>query len=165
MEELERQTRSGSPNLIERVATFSGGEGKERALSSQSITADMDQESASITTQRSTTPATYRWMNLSYARILVEDGPLPENIRDQVNIIILPKISDARKIELSLIIEDDFADVVKGALTEDDFVEPIAQALKSMDKDKKFMLSKKNSSNHLIQQKVSLCSHRPRLGS
>ena len=112
----------------------------------------MDQVSASTTTQKSSTLATYRWMNLSYARILVEDGPLPENIRDQVNTIILPKSSDARKIELSLITEtfcDDFVDVVKGALREDDFVEPIAQALKSMDKDKKFMLSRKNGSYHL----------------
>ena len=168
LEELERQTESGPPNLEKRVATFSGGGGMKRPLSLQSSTADMDQESASITTQRSITPTTYRWMNLSHARILVEDDPLPENIRDQVNNIILPNISDGRKIELSLITKtfcDDFVDVVKGALSEDDFVEPIAQALKSMDKDKRFMLSRKLGSYHLILKRVSLCSHGPRLGS
>ena len=168
LEELERQTGSRSPNLIERVAAFSGGEGNKRPLSLQSSTGDMDQESASITTQKSSTLATYRWMNLSHARIFVEDDPLPENIRDQVNTIILPKISDARKIELSLITKtfcDDFVDIVKGALTRDDFVEPIAQALKSMDKDKKFMLLRKCGNYHLVQQRVSLCSHRLRLGS
>ena len=168
LEELERQTGSGPPNLMEPVATFSGKEGKKRPLSLQSSTADKEQESASITTQKSSTLATYRWMNLNHARIFVEDGPIPENIRDQVNTIILPNISDPRKIELSIITEtfcDDFVDIMKGALTGDDFVEPIAQALKSMDKDKQFMLLRKIGSYHLILQTVSLCSHRRRLGS
>ena len=101
LEELNRQIRSGSPNGMDRAVTSTGRGEKKRPLSLQSSTADMYQGSASITTQMSSTLATYRWKNLNYARIMVEDGPLPENIQTRVNAIILPQITDARKLELS----------------------------------------------------------------
>ena len=154
---------------MDRAAISPGRGGKKRPLSLQSSTVDMDQESASIRTQKSSTLATYRWRNLKYARIFVEDGPLPENIRSRVNKIIQPKITDeARKNELSLITEsfcNSFIVVMRGAFREDDSVEPIHHALTSMDKGNKFIFPRKTGSSHPIQQGVLFYSHRLRLGS
>ena len=154
LENLNRQIRSGSPNGMDRAVTSTGRGEKKRPLSLQSSTADMDQGSASITTQMSSTLATYRWKNLNYARIMVEDGPLPENIQTRVNAIILPKITDARKLELSSITEsfcDAFADIVTGTFGDDDSVAPIHHTLTLMDKGNNFMLPRKQSNSHLIQ--------------
>lgn len=146
LEELDRQTGSEPYTGMDRAATGSGRGGKKRTISLRVSTADMDQDTASISTQKSSTLAEYRWKNLDYARIFVENAPLPQNILTRVNTIIQPEITDARKNELSLISEafcDDFIDVMLGALREDDSVEPIHHALKSMDKGKKLMLSRK----------------------
>ena len=76
--------------------------------------------------------------------------PLSLSIISQVNKIFQPKIADTRKNELSLISEafcDDFIDVMLGALSEDDSVEPIHVALKLMDKGKKLMLPRKTGTS------------------
>ena len=150
LEELDRQTGSGPYNGMDRAATGSVRGGKKRTISLRASTADMDQDTTSISTQKSSTLADYRWKNLDYARIFVENAPLPQNILTRVNTIIRPEITDARKNELSLISEafcDDFIDVMLGALREDDSVEPIHTALKSMDKDKKLMLPRKTGTS------------------
>ena len=150
LEELDRQTISEPYNGMDRVVTGSGRGGKKRSISLRASTADMDQDTTSISTQKSSTLADYRWKNLDYARIFVENAPLPQNILTRVNTIIQPKIDDTRKNELSLISEafcDEFVDVMLGAFREDDSVEPIHTALKSMDKGKKFLFPRKTGTS------------------
>ena len=98
--------------------------------------------------------------------MFVERAPLPENIQSRVVTIIKPKISAAKKDELSLITEtfcNEFIGIMKRFNRDEAFVEPIRGALKSMDKDKKFILPLKEGSSPPIQLRASLYLHCLRL--
>ena len=167
LEELDRQTGLGTSNGVERPATIAGRGGKEQPSLWSGSPPDTDQETASVTSHNSSTLLRYRWKNLGYARMFVEGAPLPESIRSRVETIIKPKISAARKDELSLITEtfcNEFIGLMKRFNRDDAFIEPIRGALKSMDKDKKFILPLKEGSSPPIQLRASLYLHCLRLG-
>ena len=131
--------------------TFDGMGDRKRTLSTRSSVADMSQEVASVSSQKATSLANYRWRNLDYARIVVEDEPIPENIESRVDAIIQPEISTEWKSELVRITEtfcNDFIDVLKGASREDDSVEPIHRALTSIDTKNEFMFPRKAGISH-----------------
>ena len=167
LEELDRQTGLGTSNSVERAATIAGrGEMEQPSLWSGSPP-DTDQETATVIPHNSSTLVRYRWKNLHDASIFVEDAPLPKNIQSRVVTIIKPKISAARKDELSLITEtfcNEFVDLMKRFNRDDAFVEPIHGALKSMDKEEKFILPLKEGSSPPIQPRASLYLHYLRLG-
>lgn len=136
LEELNRQTES----------EISMG-GEKRTRSRRTSTADMSQDAASASSQKSSTYANYRWINLDSARIYAENGPIPKNIQTRVDAIIQPTLSKQKEKELSTISDtfcNDFVDVMKGASREDDSVEPIHAALTSLDSGKKFLFPRKS---------------------
>lgn len=121
----------------------------------------MYQEATTISSQKAASLANYRWKNLDYAGMVVEDEPIPHDIESRVDAIIQPEISTERKSELSVITEtfcNDFVDVMKGASREDDAVEPIHRALTSMDKTNEFMFPRKAGISHPTQVRVWFCS-------
>jgi hypothetical protein len=136
LKKLDRLTTSGTSDGMD-TTTSEKGARKRRSLSRQSSSADMNQETASVQSQRSSyTAAHYRWVTLSNARIFIHPGSLPEDIQPRINAVIKRRISEKRKCELSRIAENlcnDFIDVLNGASREDDCVEPIHRALSSMD--------------------------------
>ncbi|KAI4238681.1 MAG: hypothetical protein LQ349_000924 [Xanthoria aureola] len=136
LEEHNRQTKSET----------SMGRGK-RTLSRRTSTADMSQDAASVSSQKSSTYANYRWINLDSARIFAENRPVPQNIQNRVDAIIQPTLSEQKEKELSTISNtfcNDFVDVLKGASREDDSIEPIHTALTSLDSGKKFLFPRKS---------------------
>lgn len=144
MEEHNRQTKSET----------SMRRGK-RTLSRRTSTADMSQDAASVSSQKSSTYANYRWINLDSARIFAENRPVPQNIQNRVDAIIQPTLSERKEKELSTISNtfcNNFVDVLKGASREDDSIEPIHTALTSLDSGKKFLFPRKSGmscSTHL----------------
>lgn len=133
------------------------GSGK-RSLSRRTSTADISQDAASVSSQKSSTYANYRWTYLDFARIYVENGPIPENIQKRVDAILQPKLSEQRQNELSVISDtfcNDFVDVMKAASREDDSVEPIHSALRSLDSGKKFIFPRKAGMSRPTQLEVS----------
>ncbi|KAI4134333.1 MAG: hypothetical protein LQ341_006039 [Variospora aurantia] len=136
LEEHDRQTRSET--------SMGGG---KRSLSRRTSTADMSQDTASVSSQKSSTFANYQWITLDSARVYVENGPIPKNIQTRVDTIIHPTLSKTKEKELSTISKtfcNDFVDVMKGASREDDSVEPIHAALTSLDSGKKFLFPRKS---------------------
>lgn len=121
--------------------------GQKRTSSRHSITTDTNHETTSGRSQRSSgTAARYRWVILDSARIFVRSGPPPKEIRPRINAVIQREISEERKREISLVAEklcDGFTDVLDGANREDDCVEPIHNALSSMDNSKSFSFPRK----------------------
>ncbi|KAL8724243.1 MAG: hypothetical protein Q9166_008060, partial [cf. Caloplaca sp. 2 TL-2023] len=150
LEEHDRQTKS---------ETSMGR--RKRNLSRQTSTADMSQDTASVSSQKSSTYANYRWINLDSARIYAENGPVPTDIQTRVDTIIQPTLSKPKEEELSTISTtfcNDFVDVIKGASREDDSVEPIHAALTSLDSGKKFLFPRKSdwdtTLKPIVQQSV-----------
>ena len=168
LEELDRQTGLRTSNSINSASKNAGRGEKKRTLPWRSSPTDMDQETASVTWQNSSTLANYRWKNLDYARTFVEDAPLPRIIQSRVDTITQPQISEARKNELSLITKtlcDAFIVIMEGSHNDDDSVGPIYHALRSMDKGRKFVLPRNTGISLPVQVRASLCSCRVRLGS
>lgn len=122
LEKLDRLTGSGSDEID--PVTSERGVRKRPSLSRQSSTADMNQETASVQSQRSShTAAHYRWVTLSNARIFIHPGSFPEEIRPRINAVIQRRISKERKRKLSRIAENlynDFIDILNRASREDD---------------------------------------------
>ncbi|KAL8651852.1 MAG: hypothetical protein Q9210_003026 [Variospora velana] len=150
LEEHDRQTESET--------SMGGG---KRTLSRRTSTADMSQDTASVSSQKSSTCANYRWITLDSARVYAENGPIPKNIQTRVDSIIRPILSKPKEKELSTISKtfcNDFIDVMKGASREDDSVEPIHAALTSLDSGKKFLFPRKSdwdtSLKPIVQQSV-----------
>ncbi|KAL9039410.1 MAG: hypothetical protein Q9180_002545 [Flavoplaca navasiana] len=136
------------------------GAGK-RSLSRRTSTADMSQDTASVSSQKSSTFANYRWIILDSARVYAENGPIPKNIQTRVDTIIQPTLSESKEKELSTISKtfcNNFVDVMKGASREDDSVEPIYVALTSLDSGKNFLFPRKSdwdtALKPIVQQSV-----------
>ena len=101
------------------------GNGK-RTLSRRTSVTDLSTETASLSSQKSSSHANYRWINLDSARIYAENGPVPNNIQARVDAIIQPTLIAPQEKELSAISNllcNDFIDVMTGANREDDSVE------------------------------------------
>ncbi|KAL8884547.1 MAG: hypothetical protein Q9192_006820 [Flavoplaca navasiana] len=150
LKEHNRQTESET----------SMGAGK-RSLSRRTSIADMSQDTASVSSQKSSTFANYRWITLDSARVYAENGPIPKNIQTRVDTIIQPTLSKSKEKELSTVSKtfcNNFVDVMKGASREDDSVEPIHAALTSLDSDKKFLFPRKSdwhtALKPIVQQSV-----------
>ncbi|KAL8902913.1 MAG: hypothetical protein Q9207_004281 [Kuettlingeria erythrocarpa] len=150
LEEHDRQTESDT--------SMGGG---KRTLSRRTSTADMSQDTASVSSQKSSSFANYRWITLDSARVYAENGPVPKNIQTRVDAIIQPTIYKSKEKELSTISTtfcNEFVDVMKGASREDDSVEPIHTALTSLDSGKKFLFPRKSdwdtSLKPIVQQSV-----------
>ncbi|KAI4168816.1 MAG: hypothetical protein LQ346_009029, partial [Caloplaca aetnensis] len=150
LEEHDRQTESET--------SMGGG---KRTLSRRTSTADMSQDTASVSSQKSSSCANYRWITLDSARVYAENGPVPKNIQIRVDAIIQPTISKPKEKELATISKtfcNDFVDVMKGASREDDSVEPIHTALTSLDGGKNFLFPRKSdwdtSLKPIVQQSV-----------
>ena len=107
----------------------------------------MRQETLSVNLQRSSYRAVhYRLTALSKLNIFIRPGPLPDEIRPQINAIVRRTISEERKGQLSRIAEDlcnEFINILEGASKEDDCVEPIHTALSAKDSSKKFRFPRK----------------------
>ena len=147
--------------------TFDGMGDKKRTLSTRSSIADMNQDVASVSSQKAISLANYRWRNLDYVRIVVEDEPIPKDIGSRVDAIIQPEVSMEWESELARITEtfcNDFVDVLKGASREDDSVEPIHRALTSIDRENDYMFPRKAGISYPAQLRLPLCSRPPRLG-
>ena len=147
LENFDRLAGSETSDGMNPAASETGAR-KRRSSSRQSSTGDMNQETASVQSQKSSyTAAHYRWVTLSNARILIRPESLPDDIQTRINAVIHRRISEERKCELSRIAEDlcnDFIDVLNGASREDDCVEPIHRALSSMDSsNRKFNFPRK----------------------
>lgn len=121
--------------------------GRKKNQWRQSSTTETNQDTASVTSQKSSgTIAYYRWVDLLDVRISVRSGPLPEELIPRINVAIQREVSNERKVELSSIAGDicsKFIPVLSGASREDDCVEPIHQALFEMDKGGNFSFPRK----------------------
>ncbi|KAL8768857.1 MAG: hypothetical protein Q9209_005038 [Squamulea sp. 1 TL-2023] len=136
LEEHDRQTKSQT--------IMSSG---KRTLSRRTSTVDISQDTASVSSQKSSSYATYRWIILDSVRIYAENEPVPKNIQTRVDAIIQPSLSEIKEKELSTISNtfcNDFAGVLKGASREDDSVEPIHAALTSIDSRREFFFPRKS---------------------
>ncbi|KAL8932234.1 MAG: hypothetical protein Q9211_006438 [Gyalolechia sp. 1 TL-2023] len=126
--------------------TESVGGGK-RTLSRRTSTVDVSQDTASVASQKSSTFANYRWINLDSARIYAENGLVPKHLQTRIDAIIQPTLDEQKEEELSAISNtfcNDFIDIMKGASREDDLVEPIHVALTSLDSGKNFLFPRKS---------------------
>ena len=151
LEEHDRQTGSET--------SMGGG---KRTLSRRTSTTDMSQETASVSSRKSSTYANYRWINLDSARIYAENGPVPKNIQTRVDTIIQPTLSEQQEKELSTISNtfcNDFVDVMNGASREDDSVELIHAALTSLDSGKKFLFPRKSGMSPYAPVNVCLTTN------
>ena len=146
-----------------------GGRKRPSSSSRQSSTADLDQDTMSAQSQRSTgTYAHYRWFTLDKARVYVCSSPPPKDVQVRIDTVVERETSDERKLEVAAIAEQlcaDFVPVLNGARREDDSVEPIHRALSLLDKNQKFEFPRKIGIVPSPPLAGSLCSPRHRLGS
>ena len=120
---------------------------RKRAPSRQASFSDTNQDTASVHSQKSSgTIGFYRYQILDRARIYVCNEPPPNAIQSQMDIIFKRKVPEERKHELVGIAKDisqKFINVLRGAHREDDLVELIYEALRSMYKDDTFGFPRK----------------------
>ena len=89
------------------------------------------------------------------ANTFIRSGPLPQDIQDRVNAVIQREISEERRLELAYIagkLCEDFLIVFDGSTREDDCVQPILAALRSMEKGKKLHFLEK--AGELLSSKI-----------
>ena len=132
---------------------------RKRPLSRQSSMPDMSQETKSFQSQTSYTAARYRLFALSKVKIFIRPGPLPEEIRPRIDVIVQRTVSEERKRKLCGIANslcNEFIRVLQGASREDDCVEPIHVALSAMDSGKKFGFPRKAGNVTLYQSSVHM---------
>ncbi|KAL8791219.1 MAG: hypothetical protein Q9213_000176 [Squamulea squamosa] len=119
---------------------------RSRTNSVQSVST-VTKESASARSQKSSgTSAHYRHAILSKAGIKIHHTPTPDEIRAQIDAVLQCEVPSERKEKLSSItqqLNDDFVRVVAGAAGEDDCVEPLYNALASMDHSESLMFPRK----------------------
>lgn len=123
-----------------------GRKRKKSGLRQSSITETYQDTLSAVSQKSSGTIAQYRWADLIHARISVRSGPLPEEIKPEVDAVIQRKVTNEREAELIWIAKrlcTEFIDVLGGSSREDDCVEPIHKALSAMDKDGNFGFPRK----------------------
>lgn len=107
------------------------------------------------------TSANYRHAILSKAGIHVHHMPTPEEIRAQIDAIILQEVSSERKETLSCIahqLSDSFVQVITQASGEDDCIEPFYHALSSMDHSESLAFQRKAGIVSGFNSCIFLCS-------
>lgn len=141
-ENLNKHNKLTGLNDMTPSDTTPGRGGRTKNKSPQSTITEINQDTPSVPSQKSSgTIAQYRWADLSYTRISVRSGPLPEEIKPEVDAVIQRKVSHERKFELSCIAKrlcTEFIDVLNGSSREDGCVESIHKALSAMDKGGNF---------------------------
>lgn len=142
LEKLERQTFDEmDPGLtvLDRV--------RKRALSRQASFSDLNQDTASLRSQKSSVSnSIYRYHILDQARIYVHPEPPPMDIQAQMDVIFKREILEERRREISGIanqISQNFINNLRGAHREDDLVELVYDALRMMHKDGTFDFPRK----------------------
>lgn len=142
LEKLERQTFDEmDPGLtvVHRV--------RKRALSRQASFSDLNQDTASLRSQKSSVSnSIYRYHILDQARIYVHPEPPPMDIQAQMDVIFKREILEERRREISGIakkISQNFINNLRGAHREDDLVELVYEALRMMQKDETFDFPRK----------------------
>lgn len=142
LEKLEK----GTPDEMDPGVTVPGRV-RKRAPSRQASFSDLNQDTASLRSQKSSVSNSfYRYHTLDQARIYVRPEPPPMNIQAQINIIFEREIPEKRRREISGIakkISQSFINNLRGAHREDDLVELIYEALRMMHKDETFDFPRK----------------------
>ena len=120
---------------------------RKRAPSPQSSLSDLNQDTASLRSQKSSVSNSfYRYRILRQARIYVRPEPPPMDIQAQMDVIFEREIPEKRREEISDIaktISQSFIKNLRGAHREDDLVELIYEALRMMHKDETFSFPRK----------------------
>jgi len=107
----------------------------------------LNQDAPSVRSETSSgTIAFYRHEILQRAGIFVRNEPPPKQIQSQMNTILRRRISEQRKLELADIADDisqKFIHNPRGANREDDLVELVCEALRSMHRGGTFYFPRK----------------------
>ena len=127
---------------------------RKRAPSRQSSFSDLNQETASVYSQKSSVSNSYyRYHVLHQARMYVRPELPPANIQAQMDFIFERKISEKREREISGIakkISQSFVNNLRGAHREDDLVELIYEALRMIQEDETFDFPRKAGIVHCL---------------
>ncbi|KAL8932835.1 MAG: hypothetical protein Q9216_006650 [Gyalolechia sp. 2 TL-2023] len=142
LEQLERETRKEMDpgvTVLDRV--------RKRAPSRQASFSDLNPDTASQRSQKSSVSNSfYRYHILDQARIYVRPEPPPMEIQAQMDIIFEREVPEKRRREISGIakkISQSFINNLRGAHREDDLVELVYEALRTMYKDETFDFPRK----------------------
>jgi hypothetical protein len=124
-----------SKENLERLQRDMEPDRRKRAISRQTSFSDMNQDTASVRSQKSTSNASYRYNVLESAGMYIRPEPPPKKIQPQLDVIFKHKISDKRRGEISTIadeISQKFIKKTRGAYREDDLVEIFDDAFSDM---------------------------------
>lgn len=105
------------------------------------------------------TIAFYRHEILQRAGIFVRNEPPPKQIQSQMNTILRRRISEQRKRELADIADDisqKFIHNPRGANREDDLVELVCEALRSMHRGGTFYFPRKAGTSFVLTPPVNI---------
>lgn len=149
LKKLERdlkQLERGTANEMDPGFTALGRV-RKRASSRQASFSDLNQDTASQRSQKSSVSNSfYRYHILDQARIYVRPEPPPMDIQAQMNVIFEREVPEKRRREISGIakkISQSFINNLRGAHREDDLVELVYEALRMMHKDETFDFPRK----------------------
>ncbi len=144
---LGKPERKTSNNMGSTVATSEGG--RKRAPSRQASLSDLNQDTASVRSQKSThSNSFYRYDTLAKYKVYVHPEPPPNEIQPQLDSIFKRESSKERRREISGIakkISQKFINNCRGAHREDDLVELIHEAFREISKDEAFDCPRKAS--------------------
>ncbi|KAH0834352.1 hypothetical protein FOPE_03623 [Fonsecaea pedrosoi] len=111
---------------------------KKGTVSRRSSTAEMNQDTASVSSQKTSLAlCNYRLNSLDRARIVFQHRCISEHLEHRVNAIVQPKLDKEREKLVFAIADDlcnDFPDALEVASGEDDCAELIYQALEAMNR-------------------------------
>ncbi|KIW82060.1 hypothetical protein Z517_05087 [Fonsecaea pedrosoi CBS 271.37] len=131
-ENLEKLNSETASEICEWMAE------EKETVSRRSSTAEMNQDTASVSSQKtSLSLCNYRLNSLDRARIVFQHRCIPEHLEHRVNAIVQPKLDKEREKLVFAIADDlcnDFPDVLEVASGEDDCAELIYQALEAMNR-------------------------------
>lgn len=164
LKKLERNLKGlerGTPNEMD-PSVIVPDRVRKRALSRQSSFSDLNEDTASLRSQKSFVSNTfYRYHILYQARINIRPEPPPMDIQAQMDVIFEREITEKRRREISDIAKktsQSFIKNLQGAHGEDDLVEPIYEALRMMHKDQTFSFPRKAGIVSLWLQCIRRCS-------
>ncbi|KAL9128541.1 MAG: hypothetical protein Q9217_002806 [Psora testacea] len=142
LEKLER----GTPNKMDPAVTVPDRV-RKRTASRQASFSDLNQDTASLRSQKSSiSNSFYRYHILDQARMYIRPEPPPKDIQAQINVIFEREIPEKRRREISGIAKEtsqEFINNLRGAHREDDLVELVYEALRTMHKDETFDFPRK----------------------
>ncbi|KAL8942975.1 MAG: hypothetical protein Q9211_001176 [Gyalolechia sp. 1 TL-2023] len=120
---------------------------RKRAPSRQASVSDLNQDTSSVRSQKSSVSNSfYRYHILDKARIYIRPEPPPLEIKAQMDAIFEREIPEEKRREISGIAKktsQDFINNLRGAHREDDLVEIVYGAIRTMHKDETFDFPRK----------------------